>query len=79
MGDPREKEVFMGPVINKSVVDKFTSALEDAKEAGGEVLIGGEVLKARKFANGYYLSPTIVFGLPQTSRLFKMSYSCRWL
>jgi 1-pyrroline-5-carboxylate dehydrogenase len=39
--------------------------------AGGEVLIGGEVLNKGKFEKGYYLSPTIIIGLPQNHRLFK--------
>ena len=71
VGDPREKDVFMGPVINKGVVEKFTAALAEAKKAGGEVLIGGKVLKTGKFRKGYYLSPTIIIGLPETHRLFK--------
>ncbi len=42
VGDPREKEVFMGPVINKTAVEKFTRALTEAKEAGGKVITGGK-------------------------------------
>jgi 1-pyrroline-5-carboxylate dehydrogenase len=61
----------MGPVINEGVVKKFTAALAEAKKAGGEVLIGGKVLKIGKFRKGYYLSPTIVIGLPKGHRLFK--------
>ena len=71
VGDPREKDVFMGPVINKGVVKKFTAALAEANKAGGEVLMGGKVLKTGKFKKGYYLTPTIIIGLPQTHRLFK--------
>ncbi len=71
VGDPREKDVFMGPVINKGVVKKFTVALAEAKKAGGEVLTGGKVLKAGRFKKGYYLSPTIIIGLTQTHRLFR--------
>ena len=71
VGDPREKDVFMGPVINKGVVQKFTAALAEAKIAGGKVLVGGEVLETDKFGEGYYLTPTIVIGLPSTHRLFR--------
>lgn len=71
VGDPREKKVFMGPVINKTPIEKFTKALADAKEAGGNVFTGGKILTADKFKSGYYLSPTIIMGLPQTHRLFK--------
>ncbi len=71
VGDPRKKDVFMGPVINKGVIKKFTAALAEAKKAGGEVLTGGKVLKTAKFKKGYYLTPTIILGLPQTHRLFR--------
>ncbi len=71
VGDPREKDVFMGSVINRGVVTKFTAALAETKKAGGKVLIGGKVLKAGTFRKGYYLSPTIVIGLPAAHRLFR--------
>jgi 1-pyrroline-5-carboxylate dehydrogenase len=71
VGDPREKEVFMGPVINKAAVEKFNMALTEAKEAGGELLSGGKVITDGKFKNGFYISPAIIIGLPQTHRLFK--------
>jgi 1-pyrroline-5-carboxylate dehydrogenase len=71
VGDPREKEVFMGPVINKTAVEKFKGALTETKEAGGKVLTGGKVLSKVKFKNGFYLSPTVIIGLQQTHRLFK--------
>ncbi len=71
VGDPREKEVFVGPVIKEGVVEKFTVALREAMEAGGKVLSGGKVLKTDKFGKGFYLSPTIITGLPSTHRLFK--------
>ena len=71
VGDPREKRVFLGPVINKTAVEKFTVALDEAKKAGGKVLTGGKVLVECKFKNGFYLTPTIIIGMPQTHRLFK--------
>jgi 1-pyrroline-5-carboxylate dehydrogenase len=71
VGDPREKDVFMGPVINQEAVKKFIAALTEAKNAGGKVLTGGEVLKSGKYAKGYYLTPTISIGLPHAHRLFK--------
>ncbi len=71
VGDPREKDVFMGPVINEVVLKKFIVAKSDASKAGGEVIAGGEVLKTGKFSNGYFLSPTIIVGLPQANRLFR--------
>jgi 1-pyrroline-5-carboxylate dehydrogenase len=71
VGDPREKAVFIGPVINKKVIEKFDVALREAEKAGGKVLTGGKVLKDGEFEKGYYLCPTVIVGLPHTHRLFK--------
>jgi 1-pyrroline-5-carboxylate dehydrogenase len=70
VGDPRVKGVFMGPVIDKSVVSKFESAVTDAKMSGGKILVGGTVLKGGAMAKGYYLAPTVVTGLNSSHRLF---------
>ena len=71
VGDPREKGVFMGPVIDKAVVSKFETAVADAKKSGGKVLVGGTVLRSGAMSKGYYLSPTIVTGLKHDHRLFR--------
>jgi 1-pyrroline-5-carboxylate dehydrogenase len=71
VGDPREKDVFLGPVINQEVVKKFIMVLIEAKSSGGKVLAGGKVFEAGKFTKGYYVTPTIITGLPHAHRLFK--------
>lgn len=71
VGDPRQKDVFMGPVINAAAVEKFKSSLTEGTHAGAELLTGGKVLKAGKFRRGYYVAPTVLTGLPSTHRLFK--------
>jgi 1-pyrroline-5-carboxylate dehydrogenase len=71
VGDPRKREVFMGPIINADAVKKFNRAVADAKKANGEFLAGGRPLRAGKLKKGYFLPPTVVTGLPGTDRLFK--------
>ena len=71
VGDPRNKDVFMGPVINSTAVEKFRSSLAEVRRAKGKVLTGGRVLKAKKFSRGYYVAPTIVAELPHDHRLFQ--------
>lgn len=56
IGDPTEKGVLMGPLIDKGAVDKFVQAIEEIKRMGGEILYGGEVLQR----TGYFVMPTIV-------------------
>ena len=65
VGDPREKDVFMGPVIDEKAVTKFREAVDEARRSGGRILTGGEAPGGK----GYYVSPTVVSDLPEGSRL----------
>jgi 1-pyrroline-5-carboxylate dehydrogenase len=65
-GDPTERANWMGPVINQRALDKFSSAVTEARADGGTVEIGGETDNER----GYYPTPTVVTGLPLDHRLF---------
>ncbi len=71
VGDPRDRGVFMGPIINQAAVSKYEGAVAEAKAAGGKVLAGGEVLKEGNTGHGYYVAPTIVSDLPKGNRLLK--------
>ncbi len=71
VGDPRDKQVFMGPIINEPAVAKFEAAVDEARTAGGRILTGGKVIRKGEMAKGYYVSPTVVTDLPQGHRLFK--------
>jgi len=71
VGDPRRREVFMGPVINEQAATKYKRVVEEARKSGGEILLGGRVLRAGKLKRGYYVTPTVVTGLLSAHRLFK--------
>ena len=68
IGNPSERDVFFGPVINADAVKKFERAVAQAKK-GGEILIGGERLRGDRFDRGHYVAPTIA-RLPLSSSLF---------
>src|SRR5437868_11171765 len=68
IGDPSERDVFFGPVINADAVKKFERAVAQAKTEG-EILIGGERLRGDRFDRGHYVAPTIA-RLPLSSSLF---------
>ena len=53
IGDPLDKAVLMGPLIDQAAVRAYQQALLDVKQQGGEILVGGEVL------NGNFVQPTI--------------------
>jgi aldehyde dehydrogenase (NAD+) len=56
IGDPRDSANLIGPLIDETAVQAFSSAVSRAKEAGGDVKVGGEVLDR----DGYFVQPTLV-------------------
>jgi 1-pyrroline-5-carboxylate dehydrogenase len=66
VGDPTQRENWMGPVINEKALSKFRRAVEDAKADGGTIEVGGDA----DDSTGFYPTPTVVTGLPLEHRLF---------
>jgi aldehyde dehydrogenase (NAD+) len=56
IGDPLEDGILMGPLIDQRAVDTFAAAVGIAREQGGEVLYGGNVLDR----DGYFVEPTLI-------------------
>jgi 1-pyrroline-5-carboxylate dehydrogenase len=71
VGDPTDREVYMGPVINKNSFQDFKGYTAEIKEAGGTFLTGGGVLTGGDLAKGYFCEPTLVEKLPLEHRLWK--------
>ena len=71
VGDPREKDVFMGPVIDEKAVNKFRAAVDEARQSGAKIITGGGSPEGALASKGYYVSPTVVADLPEGSRLVK--------
>jgi len=71
VGDPRNKQTFMGPVINEKAVEKFQSSVADAKQSGARLLTGGSILNEGPMQKGFYVSPTVVADLPEDHRLVR--------
>ena len=58
IGSPLDEKNHVGPLIDKGAVSLMQKALLQAKEQGGKVLFGGEVLDG--FDSGCYVKPAIV-------------------
>jgi 1-pyrroline-5-carboxylate dehydrogenase len=69
IGDPSERDVFFGPVINDRSVRRFERAVEQARREG-TILLGGERLRGGVFGSGHFVAPTIA-QLPLGSSLFE--------
>ncbi len=71
VGEPSDKATFVGPVIDETAVKRFEEAVAIAKESGGTIRHGGERLTEGDLAEGTFVAPTIVDGLPLDNELFK--------
>ena len=69
VGDPAERDVYVGPVIDDGAVTRFEAAVRSAK--GGTVRAGGSRLTDGDYAHGSFVQPTVVDGLPVDHELFK--------
>ena len=70
IGDPTDRSVYLGPVINKSSYQDFQNFTAELGEAG-TFLTGGNVLTDGDFAKGYFCAPTLVADVPFSHRLWK--------
>ncbi len=56
IGNPIEDGTLMGPLVNQAAVEDYSGAIEKVKEAGGEILYGGNAMDG----DGFFVEPTIV-------------------
>jgi 1-pyrroline-5-carboxylate dehydrogenase len=69
IGNPLEKDVYLGPVINEAALETFDEAAQEARKAG-TIVTGGERLSEGELARGNFVQPTIV-QVPQDNWLWK--------
>ncbi|MEZ5331072.1 MAG: aldehyde dehydrogenase family protein [Thermoanaerobaculia bacterium] len=59
VGDPRQRDVALGPLIAGREVEKYRRWLDAIEEGGGTVLCGGRVLDEGDLARGHYVEPVV--------------------
>lgn len=59
VGNGLDPEVDVGPLINKSALEKMEEQVKDALQHNGKVLCGGKRYKTDT-KNGYYYEPTVI-------------------
>lgn len=70
IGDPTDRAVYLGPVVNKSSYQDFKNFSEELSQSG-TILTGGKVITEDEYAKGYFCTPTVVADLPLDHRLWK--------
>jgi 1-pyrroline-5-carboxylate dehydrogenase len=69
VGDPSERDVYLGPVIDERAVARYLGACHEAQIAG-RIHTGGERLSKGALAHGHFVAPTIA-EVPRHHRLVK--------
>jgi len=60
IGDPREAEMLVGPLIDRAAYDAMQAALTSVRKDGGALLIGGSRVREELGANAWYVEPALV-------------------
>lgn len=68
IGNPLLDETQIGAIVSKQHFEKVIRYIALAKEEGGNILCGGEVIKPSGLENGWYISPTIIENLSDDCR-----------
>lgn len=70
VGNPLEKDVWLGPLISEAAYERYRAALRKAVDDGGRLRTGGERLTGGLFDHGFYVEPAVIDGLPLDHELF---------
>jgi 1-pyrroline-5-carboxylate dehydrogenase len=70
-GDPLQKGTFVGPVATKQSYEDYQRYVALARQSGEVVKAGGAVLTDGARAQGYFVRPTILAGLPSDHQLLR--------
>ncbi|MEJ1241120.1 aldehyde dehydrogenase [Chryseolinea sp. T2] len=66
VGDPLHHDINVGALISSAHRDKVMSYISLAREEGGSVLCGGEIVHVSgRCSGGYFVAPTVITGLTQ--------------
>jgi succinate-semialdehyde dehydrogenase/glutarate-semialdehyde dehydrogenase/succinyl-CoA reductase len=67
VGDPTLIETDIGPLSSKGSLETISGIVEDAKEKGAEILLGGSKIDGK----GYFYQPTILTNVKPNMRIAK--------
>jgi acyl-CoA reductase-like NAD-dependent aldehyde dehydrogenase len=63
VGDPREPDTQIGPLVNEGALNRVTQHVEDAVAKGAKLVTGGR-------AQGLYFTPTVLMGVTPEMRVY---------
>jgi succinate-semialdehyde dehydrogenase/glutarate-semialdehyde dehydrogenase len=70
VGDGRNKDTEVGPLINEQALLKVLDHIEDAKDKGGQIAYGGNRLLEGEYAQGFYCEPTVLTNVTEDMKVY---------
>lgn len=67
VGDPMSMDNDIGPLASKAGLETISGIVDDAKQKGAEILLGGSEIEG----NGYFYQPTILANIKSNMRIAK--------
>ena len=67
LGSGLDEGVYMGPLVSAKRLSDIEDFISHVRQSGGKILCGGN--RPSGFSKGYFFEPTVVYDLPDTSRL----------
>jgi succinate-semialdehyde dehydrogenase/glutarate-semialdehyde dehydrogenase len=61
----------VGPLVDEQAIEKVVSQVDDAKEKGAKVLVGGERLSGEAYDNGNFFMPTVLSGVSEDMLIYE--------
>jgi aldehyde dehydrogenase (NAD+) len=74
VGDPRDQQTLVGPLIDKRAFDGQQQALQEAKALGASIS-GGERIMAAQYPDAYYVRPAIVAMSSQAGPMLRETFA----
>ena len=67
MGDPTQKDVFIGPLTRPQQIDVLNDQVKDAINKGAKLVMGGKKAELK----GYYYEPTVLINVNHTMKVMR--------
>ncbi|KIV53847.1 succinate-semialdehyde dehydrogenase [Aneurinibacillus migulanus] len=70
VGDGREKDTEIGPLVNEQGLNKVLDHIQDAREKGAHIAYGGQRLTEGEYAKGFYCEPTVLTNVTKEMKIY---------
>ena len=71
MGDPLEAGVSLGPKVNLAELEKVERYVNEAKQSGAKIVLGGSRPASGEYKRGYWFEPTVIVNVRQDMKIMQ--------